>query len=299
MPVINEIGNKYGRLTVIERAPNDSAGRAHWICKCECGNTTIVRGTTLRSGATQSCGCLQKEAASKNGNNLIGQKFGRLLVIEQDKNNTSHRGKYWKCQCDCGKFTSVRGDQLTSGKIQSCGCLQREKASENKINEIGNKYGLLTVIDYYPSDNEGHARWKCKCDCGNIKVCLASNLRRGLNISCGCVHSRGEMLIAQLLRKYNIEYKAQYTFKDLCGYGGGRPRFDFAIFFNNKLYCLIEYQGEQHTDKSNFFYNESTNQNDTIKKNYCKKHNITLFELTKNDNLESFVIQLKERAGEG
>lgn len=58
MPVINEIGNKYGRLTVIERAPNDSAGRAHWICKCECGNTTIVRGTTLRSGATQSCGCL-------------------------------------------------------------------------------------------------------------------------------------------------------------------------------------------------------------------------------------------------
>ena len=43
----------------------------------------------------------------------------------------------------------------------------------NKINEIGNRYGRLTVIDLANSDNQGHAYWRCICDCGNTKICKA------------------------------------------------------------------------------------------------------------------------------
>ena len=44
---------------------------------------------------------------------LIGQKFGRLTVIERAKN----KGKKtcWKCRCDCGNFCVIAGHELKSG----------------------------------------------------------------------------------------------------------------------------------------------------------------------------------------
>lgn len=55
--LIEESGHKYGRLLVLERAPN--RGRyAQWRCVCDCGANTTVRGVHLRSGSTRSCGCL-------------------------------------------------------------------------------------------------------------------------------------------------------------------------------------------------------------------------------------------------
>ena len=50
--VIDEIGNRYGHLTVIKRVENNSGGQARWECLCDCGNKTIVTGTHLRSGNT-------------------------------------------------------------------------------------------------------------------------------------------------------------------------------------------------------------------------------------------------------
>lgn len=294
MPFINEIGNRYGKLVVIERAANDSAGRAHWVCKCDCGNITTVRGTTLRSGATKSCGCLQREKASQNGNNLVGQKFGRLTVIKQSTNNNTHRGKYWICKCDCGNISSVRGDQLTSGSTQSCGCLQREKAGANKINEIGNTYGYLTVIGEAPSDLEGHARWLCQCKCGNKKVCYGERLRKGVNLSCGCMTSKGEAELVRILTDNNINFLQQYSFNDLKSVKNTKLRFDFAIFKQTELFCLIEYQGIQHFDLTNFYYSDILILNDNLKREYCKQHNIKLFELTIDDNLLDFVKTLKK-----
>lgn len=61
--LINEIGNKYGKLTVLERAKTKKKG-VYWHCRCECGNEVDVLGTSLRNGNTKSCGCLQKEKAS-------------------------------------------------------------------------------------------------------------------------------------------------------------------------------------------------------------------------------------------
>lgn len=54
-------GMRFGRLTVIERAENSKNGTARWLCKCDCGNTTIVNGNKLRTGNTTSCGCYWKE----------------------------------------------------------------------------------------------------------------------------------------------------------------------------------------------------------------------------------------------
>lgn len=60
----NEIGNSYGKLFVVSRAPNQGR-RAMWNCICECGNEVIIRGDSLRNGHTQSCGCLISKAENQ------------------------------------------------------------------------------------------------------------------------------------------------------------------------------------------------------------------------------------------
>ena len=63
MKLVNLAGRRFSQLTAIERAAN-AIGRkeAMWLCQCDCGNTTIVRGTHLTSGALRSCGCWRAEA---------------------------------------------------------------------------------------------------------------------------------------------------------------------------------------------------------------------------------------------
>lgn len=53
----DETGKRYGILTVIKKAPHGKNGGGLWICRCDCGNDTIARGSSLRKGAIKSCGC--------------------------------------------------------------------------------------------------------------------------------------------------------------------------------------------------------------------------------------------------
>ncbi len=68
--LINLMGQKFGRLTVIERAENDKYDKTMWLCQCECSKKTIVQGSSLKSGATKSCGCLNKENLKNNNRSL-------------------------------------------------------------------------------------------------------------------------------------------------------------------------------------------------------------------------------------
>lgn len=134
------VGNKYGRLTVIEHshhvvAKNGKGTKHYWKCLCECGNEKIVRSDSLTGGAIQSCGCLQKEKASKSNigvrNDITGKRFGRLVAIKPLKR--SQRGYIWLCDCDCGKPFEVLSASLTSGKTTSCGCYSRELSTQRII----------------------------------------------------------------------------------------------------------------------------------------------------------------------
>ena len=53
----DKTGMRFGKLTVIEYAGSNAKQHSLWLCKCECGKTTIVRGGNLTSGNTTSCGC--------------------------------------------------------------------------------------------------------------------------------------------------------------------------------------------------------------------------------------------------
>lgn len=65
--LINLDGQVFGRLTVIRRDDNYMVGPAKWICKCECGKVTSVRGSCLRRGLSKSCGCYARDASTTHG----------------------------------------------------------------------------------------------------------------------------------------------------------------------------------------------------------------------------------------
>ncbi len=58
---IDLTGKTYNRWAVIERAKNDRLNQVCWLCKCSCGTTRVVTGTSLKSGQSKSCGCLRIE----------------------------------------------------------------------------------------------------------------------------------------------------------------------------------------------------------------------------------------------
>lgn len=60
--VVDLSDRKFGRLTVIRQKGTNKHGQALWECQCECGNTHVVTGSSLKVGNVKSCGCLKKEA---------------------------------------------------------------------------------------------------------------------------------------------------------------------------------------------------------------------------------------------
>ena len=124
--LIDLTGKVFGRLTIVSRADNDKWGEARWLCKCSCGETTIVKGRSLKSGATASYGCYRKEKASSSSLiDLTGKVFGCLTVVSRAESDKRRKAR-WLCKCSCGKTTIVRGCDLRAGTTVSCGCYKKE-----------------------------------------------------------------------------------------------------------------------------------------------------------------------------
>lgn len=234
---------------------------------------------------------------------LTNEKFGRLTVLYRDleaEKLKKDRHAVWRCKCDCGKEISVVGKDLRQGKTKSCGCLQKEKTSEkNGLKLIGQRFEKLVVVKQLPSKNH-RTYWECKCDCGKIISVCARDLNNGDTKSCGCLYSKGQHKITILLDKMNINYKAEYVFSNYKN-----ARFDFVLFKNNKISCIIEYDGAQHFDTGNFGgwntkerYETVTHPKDLEKNDYCKRNNIPLIRIPYTDYDKINEKYLLERIGE-
>ena len=275
--MINEVGNKYSALTVIKRVENDNNGKARWLCKCDCGNEVVVIGSNLRKGNTKSCGCgihRKKELESSE----IGKQYGKLTVISFDS-HTSYGKLIWKCRCECGNEVLVQTGHLHSGAQTSCG--KCYKKPYNFINETGNVYGKLTVLNYAGSKNN-EAMWLCKCECGNEIIVSGPSLRSKNTSSCGCTKSIGEYNVIKILTDSGIKFKTQYSFEDLKFI---HPlKYDFCLLSDdNKPIRLIEFDGPQHeyteNDKKELFYNSTLQIRDIMKNEYAKEHSIPIIRI--------------------
>lgn len=122
------IGNKIGMLTILDSEVRKS--KTYLLCLCECGNKKWIRSDSVKSGKQKSCGCLVKKFKI---NDLVGKKFGRLLVLSINSKN-NHGAYMYNCKCDCGNECIVRSGNLVHGTTKSCGCLMHESVLNNRKN---------------------------------------------------------------------------------------------------------------------------------------------------------------------
>lgn len=205
---------------------------------------------------------------------LTNQKFGMLTVIKPAEPYIKPNGKkisQWLCECACGKKTIVRTEFLRNGHTTSCGCIC------GRTDIVGKRYGKLTVLEKLKGGLH-----LCQCNCGNKIEVLTYNLKNGNTQSCGCLKSKGELKINQLLNQLKYEYSTQYTFPDLIFPDTKRKAyFDFAILQNKQLKCLIEYDGQQHYYgwAGDFKSLQEIQKRDEIKNIYCKENHIKLIRI--------------------
>ena len=290
MKKLDLTNQRFGLLTVIKPAPKRNDKYTRWICKCDCGKITEVRTDYLRNGHTTSCGCVKQKHFQKY--DLKGQRFGKLTVLQDLPPNKQ------RCQCDCGNLIDVLTSNLINGNTSSCGCWQKEQSSKaNFISLVGQRFGKLLVLERVDNKFYNAVCYKCQCDCGAITFVTANNLKNGNTNSCGCIKSKGEMLINKWLQEHNINFKSQFSHPDIILESKRHPFFDFAIFDNkNNLLFFIEYNGKQHYQVTGGWNTPEvfkiTQNRDNQKRAWCKKLNIPLYEIAYNENLENKLNQI-------
>lgn len=114
--------------------------------------------------------------------NILGKKFGRLLVIKQANsifggNKIKRYWGAWRCHCDCGIEKIVKTVHLNKGQVTSCGCLKKQFGTSLIP---GQKINKLTTISF----NNG--KWLCSCECGKTTVLKTNSITSGKTKSCGC-----------------------------------------------------------------------------------------------------------------
>lgn len=125
--------------------------------------------------------------------NLKGQKFGKLIVLNET-NNPSNKKKnitFWDCLCECGNHTIANTSSLRSSKKYQCKeCGQKKSGLARRKDLTGKRFGKLVVQEmiYGEKSNSGKQRTYCicKCDCGNIIKRSIDGLNNNTLHSCGC-----------------------------------------------------------------------------------------------------------------
>ena len=256
----NLMGRKFGCLTALYKVPNkDSKSYSLWACYCSCGEYCIKRADQLKNGTSTYC-------EIHNHNNLVGQRFGHLIVIKRLDKYSKEHGWQYECLCDCGNLKPVITwhQYLMSGYPQSCGC-----GNTNMIDLTNQKFGMLTALKIAPKRTKSRGLiWECECECGKSVEVPSKYLLSGECISCGSHNiSKGEFNINTILLDYDLEFIHNKSFNS-CRFPdtNSRARFDFYLNQTNEL---IEFDGEQHLNSSKIHWNDS--------EHYIKLHNHDLY----------------------
>ena len=310
---IDITGQKFNHLTAIEpTSERNCNGAVIWHFHCDCGNTEVyLPAAEVKRGRYKRCkncsngnafGGEEKRHSNKGQFSKlykVGDKVGRLTILEVYADNVTAKQIKYKCICECGNEKVVRHVLLRYGGVQSCGCLHIECSIQKckdtiKITDItGKQYCELTAIKCLEEEMKATAKWEFQCSCGNTTIIKAHDFLRGRVKSCGCINSNGEYFIIQYLKNNHINYKSQVSFPDLVGINGGLLRYDFGIYDNNNnLKALIEFDGYYHFHRTNLEYggvnvHDSTVEHDKRKTKYCIDNKIPLYRLCNEDTVHN------------
>ena len=142
-------GARFNRLLVIEKSGRSTDRHILWLCKCDCGNETIVTSRDLTSGHTQSCGCYNKEMTSKaktkhggRGNHKNTERLYRIWADMRRRCNSKELKSY-KYYGGLGVKVCNEWENYSSFRSWALGKGYQEKAPKgectiDRINPYGN-----------------------------------------------------------------------------------------------------------------------------------------------------------------
>lgn len=264
------------------------------IIQCKCGINFTTSFQSFKNNKKQYC-----EECRKN---ILRDKYS--YTYEYVKNYIEQEGyillseAYINCKiplkikCPKGHIFDVIFDSFKNQgtRCKICAGLMK-KTTEEFIEDLKIYHSNnINVLSEYISAKD-HIKLECNI-CHKKWRATPDSLLRGN----GCPHcrqSKGEKRIAKYFKEHDIVYKYNYKF-DNCIYKKRLP-FDFAIFHNNLLVCLIEYDGKQHYESIDFYGGNKNYQiqkiRDQIKTDYCKNNNINLIRIPywDFDNIENIL----------
>lgn len=151
----------------------------------------------------------QKGCDTINEKNLIGQRFGRLVVLSDAPRGEKYpHQKWYHCLCDCGNTIDLYTNALTSGAYRSCGCLQRESRFKDISGEVR---GHLTALQPTGEVKNSSAVWEWRCVCGKIIRATEQNVGQTGRTSCGCMRKPLNIEQAKHMQEESKKYYVDGT----------------------------------------------------------------------------------------
>jgi hypothetical protein len=235
-------GKRFGKLVALEYSHSNN-GRTYWLFECSCGKKVGPRRIdAVKRRKNSSCG---NSLCSGRIKNIVGKRFGKLLVTEFSHSVGEY--SYWVCKCKCGNITHpISSVCLKSGVSKTCGS---GLCNGKIINLTGQIFGELKVIKFSHSKrfNSGVSvsHWTCECSCGKItKPIQATHLKSGTTKSCGCCKLISETNLCKIIEKI---FGNKYSIERHYSPDWLQPQHvDGAVFDNGRLIFVFEYDGEQH-----------------------------------------------------
>jgi hypothetical protein len=157
----NLIGKRFGRLIVLEQAPNRGSKR-YWLCKCDCGKEHTAAGFMLKRDSTRSCGCYKVEMHSLPGSEGSFNSFHSEYISNAKRRNYVF------------SLTKEQFRKIADSNCSYCGAEPKPYYSKNRANEV-TPY-LCNGVDRI--DNSiGYAKGNCTSCCS-----LCNLMKRGLPV---------------------------------------------------------------------------------------------------------------------
>lgn len=183
--------------------------------------------------------------------NIIGQRFNRLVVVRDDGTRSAKGDIKWLCQCDCGKQIHALGYRLKRGLTKSCGCLNDEKRRQRFKDLTGTETENFKIIDKAYSKNK-RVWWNCICKHCGQSVILNNNLIDH-QASCGCLRGASKEFMDSIRDSENLK-STKPTAKSTTGVRG--------VYFNKRK---KNYQAFINVDKKQVYLGSSRNFDKAVK----------------------------------
>lgn len=251
-----------------------------------CGYVWRTTPYNLLKSKGTGCPKCQNRAKSYSTDDFkkkLKDKFGHEYELLKGQKYNNNIEKLTFIHNKCGNEFQISSDSLFRSKIPCNKCSRKNRKTNKKTteqfkNELYQKHKdeyILVEGSEYKSALEKVKITHTKC--GYTWDVRASHILHTSKCP-NCNESKGESLIKDILEDNNVSYIREYTFEDLKNVK--KLPFDFALFIDNELVGLIEYDGSQHFIPFEHFGGKEklrkTQYNDRKKNEYCDKNRIPL-----------------------